>query len=237
MLLFRRSVIVKNNMYAFPELALFDLDGTLIHHEEDYFYGLFSNIMEELGREPTSPERFQDLISHHNFFLDISDSERKKVESAFWQRFEQIVEHPKARLLDGSMETIEHFVSAGSKVAIVTARTHLPEDVEHHLAHTGLLKHIDVLSTLGEPHLRQYNSKPDLKVSQILSVCKKIGIDPQKSFMAGDTPTDITSGHLAGVNLVIGLLSGGIKRELLEQVEPHIILEHVGNIPHCFNNS
>ncbi len=212
--------------YSPNKLCLFDLDGTLVHHENDHFYNVAITIYNNLGKTAPSAQYFNEMLEKHTLFSDIPEIERQEFQLEFWKCFEK-ANWPMAREIDGAVECLERFVIAGSKVAIVTARTQLPDEVEHCLKDTGLLKHIHVVSTMGEPDLLNRITTPDLKVPQIYKVCKRVGVPPNDCMLAGDAPHDITSAQLAGVNLTVALLSGGARKELLESVNPNILTESV----------
>lgn len=220
-------------MYKMPRLALFDLDGTLVHLEHDYFYVEYERLYQELGREVPTRAEFDVMAATHSLFSDIPEEERKEFECAFWSRYDDVLP-PTAREITGSLETLDYFYSSGCMVAIVTARTQLPEEVEHTIDHLGLNKHIHVISTLGEPHLQTYNMTPTLKCKQIDDVCRRLDVGPEQCLIAGDSPTDITSGKAAGVGVTVALLSGGVARDVLERTSPDLLLETVVDMPGLF---
>ena len=218
--------------FSLPRLSLFDLDGTLVHHDSDFFYPHFVKIYSELGQQAPDRDRFEELIRRQHLFLEIPEQDRHAFETEFWVRFDKIAP-PEAVLIEGGIEALDHFATNGSKIAIITARTHLPDDVERCLIKTGLLKYINVISTLGEPNLVKRVTEPGLKKEQIEYVCQKMGHPPSESLVAGDSPSDITSGKLAGVRYTIGIL-GNIDRELLEAVKPDLIVHNVAEIVDFF---
>lgn len=218
------------NRYRFPKLSLFDLDGTLVHHDHDFFYPQFVKLYDALGRRAPSRGEFDVMARRQHLFRDIPEGERAAFEESFWRLFDKIG-FPDAVLIDGTLEVLDRLLTGGSRIAIVTARTHLPEDVERCLQKTGMLKYISVISTLYDPALVDDYSGPGLKKKQILEVCRKMQIAPGESMIAGDSPTDITSGRLAGVSLTVGLLSGGLEEMLIKAAEPHLLLESVAVLP------
>lgn len=208
---------------------VFDLDGTLIHHEHDWFYPVLCEAFKALGTEPPTRTHFDELVSEHRLFADIPAPERNQFEHDFWSYIETH-EFPTPRLIEGVHEVLDRLLVRDTVVAIATARSHLPEDVEYALKDTGLLKHVSVISTLGEPHLLTRNGAPDLKKRQLLGICERLRVDPCDTYTAGDSPHDITSGHAAGLKCSIGLLSGGIKRELIAAAKPHLIVRGVPDL-------
>jgi phosphoglycolate phosphatase-like HAD superfamily hydrolase len=208
--------------------ALLDLDGTLIKNEHDYFYGHLVDIYIRLGVQPPTREFFDTVIRKNLLFSDIPELEREAFSRSFWSLFDS-VKWPDADPIIGAQEVLESLLIKGMEVAIITARTQLPEDVEHQLQKTNLLKYIKVISTLGESHLRQ-SSGQALKKDQILYVCKRLQVLPAHALVAGDSPSDILSGKAASVSCTVGLLSGGLDEDVLRLSAPDILLPQIADL-------
>lgn len=208
--------------------ALLDLDGTLIAHQNDFFYSHLLEIYTQLGESPPSRDHFDLYLRSNTLFADIEESRRQSFVTAFWKTFDA-VSWPEPNLIEGVEVTLDHLLTQGTQIAIITARTHLPEDVTHHLRETKLLNYISVISTLGETHLRN-NDGTELKKSQILDVCQRIQVEPSLCMVAGDSPSDILSGKAAGVSLTVGLLSGGLDESVLKTCYPDLLLPALGDL-------
>jgi phosphoglycolate phosphatase-like HAD superfamily hydrolase len=64
----------------------------------------------------------------------------------------------------------------------------------------------------------------------LLECLRRLGSQSERSVYVGDSPIDIIAAKAAGVHS-IGVLSGASDRASLEEVEPELILDHVGQLP------
>jgi phosphoglycolate phosphatase-like HAD superfamily hydrolase len=88
----------------------------------------------------------------------------------------------------------------------------------------GILQLFAAVVTYADVPVRK--PAPDL----LLTCLKQIGGEAQRSVYVGDSPIDIIAAKAAGVHS-IGVLSGASDRASLEEVEPELILDHVGQLP------
>lgn len=213
-------------MPFFPNLAIFDLDGTLIDYEHDFLYAEVIRIMHAFGLNHLTEEV---LAFHHHrddMFgcIECADM-RSGIEAAFIREFREEAKPP-ARLLPGALETLDYLATRNVHLAIATARAQLPESIREDLKHTGLLKHIDCIASRSCRTLTWRD-----KSQQILAACEHAAVPPVNSFMVGDNPTDSISARAAGVGGIIAVRSGHIIDELLLQPDPHHLLDSVEGIP------
>lgn len=208
------------------KLAIFDLDGTLIEFEDEYFYPEALKIISALGYPKITKADLQHYWSHNDFFGFVPEEHRQEFAHSFHEVYDEDT-LPPPRPFAGTIETLEHLLGHDIKIAIATARTSMAEELEMSLHGSGLMKFISLVSTRG-PAIRSWRDKTE----QILSICRGLSIDPQLSFMAGDAPIDIISAKQAKLALSIALLSGGIRKEVLSSTHPDLILDEVGQIRH-----
>jgi len=57
----------------------------------------------------------------------------------------------------------------------------------------------------------------------VLRICARLGVDPQRSAVVGDSPADLRMGRAAGAGRVIGVLSGVGERATLEPLADAIL--------------
>ncbi len=209
-----------------PKLAIFDLDGTLIEFEDEYFYPEALKIISKLGFPKITKEDLREYWSHNNFFGFVPEEQRQEFAHTFHEIYDEDT-LPPPRPFAGTVETLEHLLQHGIKIAIATARTSMAEELELSLHGSGLLKYISLVSTRG-PQVRTWRDKTE----QILSICTELQVLPTQSFMAGDAPVDIISAKQAQLSFSIALLSGGIREDVLKGTNPDLILEDVSHIRH-----
>lgn len=206
-------------------LAIFDLDGTLIHFEHDFIFEKLLAYLPGHGYGHITRAELERLFSENRLFDFVPEKDRHSFGHVFFQGID-LSEVPKAQVLDGAPEVLAMLVERGLKVAIATARAEMREDFKDELRALGVLKHISIVSTRDphDPHWRD-------KRGQLKAVCSEADIVPAHALMAGDMPEDIRAAHLAGLGHGIGLLSGGIRAEVLQAEKPHVILPSISSIP------
>lgn len=92
------------------------------------------------------------------------------------------------------------------------------KDTEAILNHLGMNGLFDVVLCWGEV----IPAKPHPET--ILTICRKLSVDPHETVMVGDSVTDMMMGKNAGVVLTIGILEGGVTpREELEKVADLVV--------------
>lgn len=212
------------------KLAIFDLDGTLIDPKVDIFLEHTLEILPQFGYPNITLEDLSDYYRNFNIWGFVPEADRDQFESKFWDALnKRHLRDPEP--IQGVHELLDTLLSRGIKIAIATARDTLPVDLKRELLASGLMKYIDVVTTRGNNSVKHWHDK----TAQILEACQHAGLDPHVSFMAGDTPSDITSARAVGVGAAIGVLSGGIDESLLIRSGAHLVLptifdliEHLG---------
>ena len=211
------------------KLAIFDLDGTLIRLEHEFLFSRAIEVLASFGITDVTEEALEGYFKDHNFFGYIDVDERRAFEVAFWKRFNE-VHLPPPVAFDETMHALDHCLSQGWKIAIATARTHPVEEVTLVLKETGILPYVSYLSTWADEDWVD-------KITQIHKVCRALSVQPEESCMVGDSPTDLIGAHGAGSRLAIGVLSGGVREEVLLQHNPHILIPDVGHLPESFEEA
>jgi phosphoglycolate phosphatase len=89
------------------------------------------------------------------------------------------------------------------------------EAILSHLAMNGLF---DVVLCAGEV------DPPKPHPETILTICRKLSVEPRETVMVGDSVTDMMMGKRAGVALTVGILEGGVTpKEELEKVADLVV--------------
>lgn len=207
------------------ELFLFDFDGTLVEFDSTHLFEQALRILEILEHPKVGVERLEYGFSRFDFFHFIDEERfiREEFIETFWGHFaEKEIPVPTAFL--GVRESLQHLKDEGKKVALVTSRAEPKEKIRRDLEACGLLEFVDFIEVRSKDNhgLHWSDKSPQIKLA-----CKALGVEPHRAVMIGDVPPDAETARLAGVGLVILVLSGGVCLEVLEGAEPHLLLKGV----------
>ncbi|MCB0344968.1 MAG: HAD family hydrolase [Bdellovibrionales bacterium] len=210
------------------ELILFDLDGTLVEFHHDFLFDQAHLITEQLGHGPIDPQELEQHFSEFSFFDFIPENQRELFIHQFWSNFDWN-NFPRAKVLPGAMELLHQINASNRKSGIVTSRAVPVEQLARELEHTGLIEHMTYVRTRSQDHLH-WSDKRD----SLASIIEESGLEPSRIAMVGDIPPDISSARVMGLGLTVGVLSGGLKRSVLEHAKPDHILDSVAQISELF---
>lgn len=205
------------------KLAVFDLDGTLVELEIEHFVDHAVETTKRLGIEGTSRDRIRHLMQTHSIEQLFPPEERERALHAYWHHYDarQI---PPPRLIDGALATLEEMVSRGFDLAIATARTVHAEELREILRPTGIINHVEFLSTWWETGWTQ-------KREQLKSLCREHRVEPAQALMVGDSVDDMRSSRACGFGLRVALLNGMHHRDVLSSESPHHLIESIQDVP------
>lgn len=206
------------------ELILFDLDGTLIEFHNEYLFSETDRIMQKLEREVISREVLEHGFSIFDYFHFLAEHELDSVRESFWAHFDWD-NFPQAVPLQPTLGVLNSIKQAGLTQGIVTSRMVPEEQLARELSHTGILDYTCHIRTRPGPHVHWSDKR-----ESILVACQQAGVSPEKAVMVGDIPPDITSAKDVGIGMAVGVLSGGIKQQVLEEAKPDHILEDIGDL-------
>ena len=206
------------------DLAIFDLDGTLIHMNHDFFFEQALSVIKKLGYPHLTRADLEGCAFNNDFYAFVPQDSREEFRHAFHELFDESA-IPPAQPFDGALDALDHLASQGLHITIATARKAQAHELRVALAHTGFLKYVSIITTRG-PQIRSWVDKAE----QILSICHELQIEPQRAFMVGDAPIDITSAKKVGMGLAIALLSGGMQAEILHRFKPDLLLPDVTHL-------
>lgn len=92
------------------------------------------------------------------------------------------------------------------------------KDTEAILNHLGMEGLFDTILCAGDVN------SPKPHPETILTICRRLGIDPGETVMVGDSVADMMTGKRAGVALTVGILEGGVTpRQELEKVADLVV--------------
>ncbi len=205
-----------------PKLLLYDLDGTLVRFHKEFLFDGVNKLLIDFGLKEVSQKELEESFSDFEFFRFVKEEKREDFLEFFWSNF-NYVDSPPLAPIKGVLETLKFFKENNVLQFIVTAR--VKESIGDRLKETGFLNYLDGV-------VCRENLSVDWrdKVGSILLACKKAKIPPKEAFMIGDIPPDIESAKSANVSKKVAVLTGGIKRTVLEKSNPDYILNNVNEL-------
>jgi len=193
---------------------LFDLDGTLIDSTEAILES-FHRTFDVLGGEHPEDETIKALIGHtlDDMYLRVGIAP-EEVE-AFVRTYKEhyrLISKQKTVLLPLAREAIDA-AAAFARLGIVTTKTGLYS--RELLEHFGVMDAFEVL--IGREDVTHAKPHPE----PVLAALQRMGADPRRSWLIGDTRLDAGAAKQAGIGCV-GVLSGYDNAEQLRALTPFI---------------
>lgn len=205
--------------------VLFDLDGTLIEPEWEYFLAEATRLFAKMGFPSPSADEMRSSHARGNLFEVFPHHRRDELMVEFWQDYRG--EHyPHPRPLAGAFETLQQLQNAGYRMGVVTARDDSPQRIRELLNPTGLLPFLDPILSHGA-HAPSTTDKTGI----IIECLNLLRLPPEEALIIGDSPIDIRSGKLTGLKHTVAVLSGGYEFGYLEQAKPDYILGDICELP------
>jgi HAD superfamily hydrolase (TIGR01549 family) len=226
------------------KLIIFDKDGTLVDQHMvllELAKARRKNVRKHVGEEAaelwerivgvdlkngkvdhsgplaTAPRREEVLIVATGFYLSgISWSEAKELAHRAYDEADDSMTPPYGSvLLEGVVEALRRLDEHGLKLAIASTDTRRRTVTSFKAL--GIASFFDEI--VGGDDV--VNGKPS--ADMIFEICKKTGFKPDEAVMVGDSMSDIQMGKNAKVKACIGVLTGSIPREKLEQIADVVI--------------
>ncbi|WP_345985721.1 HAD-IA family hydrolase [Sulfurimonas sp. HSL-1656] len=193
---------------------LFDLDGTLIDSTEAILES-FHLTFDMLGGEHPTDTAIKALIGHtlDDMYLQVGIApEAVEAYVRTYKEHYRRISTLKTVLLPQAREAIEA-ASAVARLGIVTTKTGLYS--RELMEHFGVMDAFEVL--IGREDVTHAKPHPE----PVLTALERMGADPERSWLIGDTRLDAEAARRAGVSCV-GVLSGYDNEEQLRSLTPFI---------------
>jgi len=211
---------------------ILDVDGTLLDTTER-FYELFNELLEERGKRalewdeflrvyiadtlddvvagPGSPRREEEL---HDFWLEFLRKYRAK-------RID-------AKPIPSAREVVEGFAEV--PIAIITSCIVPAEELRRELSEHGIAKHVRAVVT-GADVARDLERGHHFSKREMFELAaRKLGVNPSECVVVGDYWNDIRDAKAIGAKAV-AVLTGLMRREVLERFGPDAVIESVSDLP------
>ena len=207
-----------------PRLIIFDLDGTLIEFPHEFIFSQTERILPILEHPEIPRAELEDHFSDFDFFRFIRHPDREDFIRRFWLEFDW-ASHPKPIPFSWTATTLE--LIAGEKIGMAIATSRLDDEnmIRADLEPSGWLHHFSCIRQRQGQHIAWTD-----KAEQIDFICRELGVAPADAILVGDVPSDIASAKSAGIGRTAAVLSGGIKRPVLEASGADFILSGINQL-------
>lgn len=211
--------MIKNNFRI--NHICFDLDGTLVKSHITIYKATIEALKDlNIPYENLNEGLFYESIGHHfedifeEFNIPVNDFET--FISIYRDHYFDFIDE--STLYSGVEETISLLKSKNIFISLLTTKGQ--EHADMIIDHFELRKYFNVVS--GRKNGIAHKPAPD----QLLLICKEINVNPEESFMVGDTELDIQCGKNAGAK-TCGVTYGYRTRKVLEIQEPDLIIDSI----------
>lgn len=211
-----------------PKLALFDLDGTLVRFPKEFLFLQVEEVLARLELPAVERHLLEDAFADFDFFRWVAPGIRETFMDTYWELFDW-ERYPKPLIIPGALDALKSIKDGGTDIGIVTSRHESEEAIRSDLESTELLPYVSFIIPRGGDDKHWSD-----KTFQIRQACRNTGIEPADTLLVGDVPPDISSARIVGVGKTAAVLTGGIRREILEKSNPDFILNDVGELNTIF---
>jgi pyrophosphatase PpaX len=202
------------------DAILFDLDGTLLDTDA-YISGAFDASLRAAGAGPLDPVAYrrvigQPLASCYAQLAPGFDTAALCEHHRTWQTQHLDLVHP----MPGAADLLTALRARNLRLAVVTTRSKRSSIAS--LERSGLLGFLDVVVS-GEDVTRH---KPDPEPLRL--ALSRLGVDPDRAVMVGDTPADVDAGRAAGV-ATVGVDFGSYGAAIAD-VSPDVVISGLADL-------
>lgn len=205
-------------------LVVFDWDGTLMD-STGQIVAAASGAIAQLGLPERSPDAIRDIIglglreSWHRLFPELGPDGFMPFVEAYRDHF-FAPELQTARLYARADEVVAELAGRGFLLAVATGKSR--RGLDRDLAATGLERYMAASRTADETR-----SKPN--PDMLLELMTRLGVEPERTLMVGDTEWDLEMARRAGV-AAVAVSYGAHPRERLLPFAPLACLEAIDGL-------
>jgi phosphoglycolate phosphatase-like HAD superfamily hydrolase len=213
--------------------AIFDLDGTLVD-TLGRFFEVFNGCLTKRQRRGLAWEEFlrrfvDDTLD--DFVAAPGSENRESTLHAFWMEFLRRYREGKARskLIPGAREVLARLRKLGVPVAVITSCIVPAERLREELESHGIGEFVKTVVTGFDVSGELEHGHHFSKVEIFRLAIERLNVAPGNCLVIGDYWNDVRDGKRAGAK-TIAVLTGLMRREVLERYEPDAIIESVGDL-------
>lgn len=211
------------------QTVVYDLDGTLIDSARDMQVAV-SNVLKDHGLPPVSEEDVRIFMGQGSkvtmnkaftkYGKTLDDAALTAVTKEFVHYYEaDPISHTTA--FDGVADVVAHFAKLGLKQGVCTNKFERPSRMI--LEHLKLMPPISDVAGADTFPVR----KPDPR--HILMLVERMGGDPRRTVMIGDSIHDVEAAHAAGLPAV--LVSWGYTVKPASELGAEAVIQRFGALP------
>ncbi|MEW6208888.1 MAG: HAD-IA family hydrolase [Acidobacteriota bacterium] len=197
------------------ECFIFDFDGTLARSERAYREAFLHSIKlhTQLDVGELDMSGFWNMTPHE-VLGRYGESRIDEMILSFEEHYYANHHHHLAAY-EGIVEMLDHLIAGGARIGVVSLKPRRAGEAE--LDITGLREKI--ISAVWGDDVERPKPEPD----GVLRVMKSLDVDPRRTIVVGDSPSDILMGRRAGT-WTAAALWGGASRERLMEHRPDLEL-------------
>ncbi len=214
--------------------VIFDLDCTLVD-TLDRFFEVFNELLKKYGKKPLTRDKFNEVYiadKLDDLIAEPSDAGSEEKLHKFWMEFLYRYRDgdPKATLIPGVKGVIQRLSEMRIPIAVITScivpADKLREELERFKIGRYVREIVTAHDVVGELERGHHFSKLEI----LKLAAEKLGADSKDCVVVGDYWNDIRDGKAMGAKTV-AVLTGKMRRELLEKYAPDAIIESVRDLP------
>ncbi|MFZ4893736.1 HAD family hydrolase [Plantibacter sp. Mn2098] len=185
-------------MADYPDLVIFDCDGTLVDTER-ISVRVNLKLLTEAGSTLTEADIHEHLVgaSYETYIKLVEENLGRTLDPTWLDRWGQAFRDACAadlEAVDGVGEAITEILEAGSPICVASNSAH--PDIKRNLEHTGLHEHFDG-SIFSASDVATGKPAPDL----FLHAAATFGIDPSRCIVIEDSPVGVAAARAAGMRV------------------------------------
>jgi len=214
--------------------VIFDFDCTLVDTLKRYFE-LFNSMLEEKGKGAMRWDEFWRayVADELDDVVSSPGSEHREEElHSFWMEFLRRYreDDPGSKLLPGVRELMQDLHSKGIPLCVITSCIVPPGALRKELEELGIGKYVKTIATAYEVVEDLERGHHFSKVEIMRLAAERLGIPGTDLVVVGDYWNDIRDGKAIGAKTV-AVLTGSMRREMLERYGPDAVVESVRDLP------
>ncbi len=211
--------------------ALFDLDGTLIDSVPAYFR-LMEAILETVGLPPVPKSVVAEFMTggvevlEKMIPLEMKDRQETLIRECITvgRKMSRNMFRDEVELFPGVQELFSLLADRKISIGVVTStRKRNIEKKLSPMARNRIRDALDAVIAIEDAPERKPAPDP------LIECARRLAVQPEKCFFAGDSQVDIRAGKAAGM-VTIGVLTGLDDYDTLKRENPTMILESVSDI-------
>ena len=200
---------------------IFDLDGTLVSFPKDFFLEESLSALAGTRYSHLTRQDLENYFSEFDYLKFMEGESAGQDEKDFWGKFRWDRMKP-TKLIPGAASALEKISQAGYKITLATARVASEEEIRKELKEFGIDSYFEAIVSRQSHSLDWHDKEP-----QFRKCLEFMGLGAEDVCSISDIPSDTKSAKNIGISNTVSVLTGDIKRHILEEAEPKYIIADV----------